>query len=139
MGFVPTSIRNKATFQSRPAVPSNKQLKSAEWVQLMDLIDTNYQELLDLVAVVAGLSPLPYVRFDADFNITNAGIYVFFGSTGRTVTIDDAIDGLVEIRTVANADLTISGNLNANHLGTIYTGSAVTSLRWDSVDLEYTF
>jgi len=130
----------KSTKTARPSIAVNQKLTSADFNLLTDLINHNAQELIDL-QVAVGLLPdtLPEVREDQDFNISSRGIYLFFGSTPRTFTIDDAIVGVVEIRTIATADLTLSGNINSNHLGIISEGQAATVFRWDSVSSEYTF
>lgn len=131
---------NKTTKTARPTIAETQKVTSSEWNELTkDVINVNYQEFLDLKAIVDGADIFtPYIRKDIDFNITSNGVYVFFGSTPRAFTIDDGVT-VVEIRTVANADLTLVGNINANHLGTIYQGTAATVFRWDSVDLEYNF
>jgi hypothetical protein len=139
MPFVDPLLKAKTAFQARPTIPSNKQLKATEFVGLMNTIDTNYQELLNLVVAVSGLSPLPFVQEDVDFNITSSGIYLFYGSTARTFTIDDAIEGLVEIRTIATANLNLAGTIYSGHLGVIYQGSAATQFRWDSISGQYTY
>lgn len=139
MPFVDPLLKAKQSFQARPTVPNNKQLKAAEFVALMQTIDDNYSEFLALSLLVDGLSPLPFVQKDVDFNITSSGIYLFYGSTERTFTIDDAIDGLVEIRTIATANLNLSGTIYSGHIGIIYEGNAATQFRWDSISGQYTY
>lgn len=78
-------------------------------------------------------------RANTDITISQAGIYLFYGSVARTFTIDDSINGIIEIRTIATADLALSGSINSNHLGTIYQGTAATRFLWDSVTSEYTY
>jgi len=130
----------KTTKTAKPSIAVTQKLTSAEFNLLTDLINHNAQELIDLGVIVGNLpDTLPEVRKDVDFTITSRGIYLFFGSTQRTFTIADAIVGVVEIRTIATADLPLLGNINSNHLGTIFQGTPATVFRWDSVSGEYTF
>ena len=130
------TIPNKLTNATRPTVPANQKLTSAEFNTLKAAFNANYQELLN---IAAALGVLPYVRFNSNITIVSAGIYVFYGASPRTVTINNAINGIVEIRTVATADLTLSASLTPSHLGAIFEGSAATVFRWDSVDVNYNF
>ena len=138
MGFITTDA--KTTNTPRPGIPSTQKVVSSEYNDLTGNININYQEFLDLKTIVDNLpASLPYVEISADFNITSKGIYVFKGSTDRTFTIDDAIEGDVIIRTVATADLTLSGNINSAHMGVIYQGSPLTAFLWSATESEYTF
>jgi hypothetical protein len=139
MPFPNAALLSKQTFTPRPTIPTNKQLKSAEFVEFVQAVSDNYQEFLDLSAVVAALAPQPYIRVDTNTTITEAGIYLFFGSAARTFTIQDGIVGQVEIRTIATAQLNLTGNINSNHIGIIYEGTPVTLFRWDAITNQYTF
>jgi len=130
----------KTTKTARPSLGETQKVVSAEFNELTDLINHNGQVLIDLQTLVDSIpDALPEVRKDIDFNITSKGIYLFFGSTQRTFTINDAIVGVVEIRTIATADLILSGNINSNHLGSIHEGQSATVFRWDSISGKYTF
>ena len=130
----------KVTNTPQPAIAANKKVTAADWNALVALIDANYTEFLALKLIVDGLDlTFPTTRFDTDINITVKGRYVFFGATPRTVTISDNIVGSVEIRTIATADLTLTANLAAGHLGVIYEGSPVTFLLWDSTLNKYLY
>ena len=137
MGYL--GIAEKLTNAPQPTIAINKKLTSAEFNQLRTEFNANYELILDNAAAISLLSPTPYIRKNVDFTISSPGVYVFFGSTQRTFTINNAIDGVIEIRIIASVDLLLSATLNSGHLGTIYAGSSVTFLRWDSVDLEYNF
>jgi len=126
-GFTP-----KSTNTPRPAIAVNKKVTAAEWNALYQLVDENYTEFL-----AVGLAVI--TRFDTAITISSAGVYIFFGSVARTVTISDGIVGEVQIRTVATADLTLSALLAAGHLGVISEGQSVTSLIWDSTLGKYTY
>jgi len=130
----------KSTQTPRASIASNKKLVSAEFNELTAFFNVNYQEFIDLRVLVenSGIS-LPYIRKDVDFNITSSGIYLFFGDTPRTFIIDDAIIGVVEIRTVSTAELSLSGEIHPNHMGVIYPETAATVFRWDDFLSKYTF
>ena len=138
MGFITTP--DKTTFQTRPSIPSNQQLKSAEYNALIAMFNVNYQEFLDLQTLVNALpASLPQIEVTGTFNITSKGIYILSGGTGGTVAIDDAISGDVIIRTIATATFLLSGNINSNHLGSIYEGTPKTSFLWNATANEYIF
>lgn len=131
----------KTTKTARPSIAETQKVTADEFNELTtSVINVNYQEFLDLKVIVDNLpDSLPEIRKDIDFNITSRGIYTFFGSAPRTFTIDDAIVGVVEIRTIATTDLALIGTINTNHLKSISEGQAATVFRWDTVALEYTF
>ena len=138
MGFLDGTI--KTTFRTRPTVPTDQKATSAEYNTERAMFNINWQAFLDLQAQVDALpSFLLETEKDIDFTITSKGIYIFTGSTDRTFTINDAIVGDVIIRTIATATLTLSGKINAAHLGAIYEGSGVTSLLWNVNADEYIF
>ena len=138
MGFLDAT--QKTTFKTRPTIPATQQLTSAEYNALIAMFNINWQAFLDLQSQVDALpSFLLETEKDIDFTITSKGIYIFKGSTDRTFTINDAIVGDVIIRTIATATLTLSGKINAAHLGAIYEGSPVTSFLWNVTADEYIF
>lgn len=134
MGF--SNIGVKTTFQSRPDVPTNKKILASEFNSLVSDLNANYQEFLDFKSSVE--SNLPVVTFNSDYAITDRGIYIFYGSTPRSITINDAISGEVQLRTVATADLTLPNKIDG--YGTVFSeGERMLSLRWDPVNLTYTY
>lgn len=82
--------------------------------------------------------PLP-VESDQDLTITERGVYIFYGSTARTWTIDDDIRGEVEIRTLASVDLALTASLPNSHLGTIYSGTQNQRFLWSPENDLYTY
>jgi len=138
MGLIITDP--KTTFQPRPTIASTQKVTSAEYNALIDTINVNYQEFLDLQTLVDSIpAVLPQIEVSGSFTISSKGIYILSGGTGGTLTIDDAIVGDVIIRTIATATFLLSGNINSNHLGSIYEGTPKTSFLWNATASEYIF
>lgn len=124
--------------------PNGDATQSGDIVQ-DQLYIVNYISGDDRFLIVPGFGggatiPENYQRANTNITISQAGTYVFYGSTARTWTINDDISGAIYIYVAqASADLTLSGNINSSHPGVMYAGTAHQRFIWNSDDSEYIF
>lgn len=77
------------------------------------------------------------IRFNVNTPAIASGVYVFYGSTERTLTIADGVSGKIQVRTAATERLELSGNFHPSFGGYMYPGERFIQMVWDSDEGYY--
>ncbi len=143
------SIATKTTYKARHDLAPDKKLTATEVNQIVRTINSqgssienikNYLQVLfavddeNILQAISSILEEPfYLEASQSLAIAKAGAYVFKGGNeGRTFTINDNIQGMVEVRSLATVDLALEGKFAPSFSPIIYPNSAVRFFRWSS-------
>ncbi len=149
-------IGTKKTYKARPDLAPDRKLTATEVNRIVDKIKSQGVSIKNLSSYLQGLfeldnddilagirsflEELVYKEVNNSLAIKKAGVYVFTGGEeGNKFTIDNDIQGIVEVRSVATVNLGLEGVFAPSFNPVIYPNSAAVFFRWSKRNSFYMY